>query len=193
MSDFEANKAVEELTEADGQNQAEEEMEITINNEVELPSNAKQVVFEKIKIDLGEVVDGFEEARGIINGLYKTVFNSSFKPSLNDVTADLLAYVGVKAQEADRACEYKEAFSVEPSMFASRYREKGYVPLCFKISVWADKNKGLNSTVEILNGLLRSLFALFVSKNEAETVEKVAISISGIIEFLSNNGIDAGF
>ncbi len=147
----------------------------------------------EIKVDINEVIGGFEVARKVIKGLYKTVFNSSFNPSENDVVADLLAYIGAKAEEYQKAEEYLTAFGVETSRFANRYREKSYIPLCFKISVWADKNKNLNETIELLNGVLRALFAFNVSESEVKTVEKVRSSITSIIEYLNAQGVDSGF
>ena len=166
---------------------------VLVSNESENLSGLEPCVVKDITVDIGEVIGGFEEARSVINGLYKTVFNSSFTPTLNDVVADLLAYIGAKAEEYNKQQEYLKAFGIETSRFADRYRQKSYIPLCFKISVWADKNKNLNETVELLNGVLRTLFAFNVSDSEVEMVKKVSESISSIIEYLNAQGVESGF
>ncbi len=121
------------------------------------------------------------------------MFNKDFKPSLNDVVADLLAYLGVKAEECGKKADYYKAFNIDTSRFADRYRSLSYIPLCFKISVWADKNKGLNSSIEILNGLLRSLFAFSVNVSESESVKTVSNLLSSLIKYLNDEGIETGF
>ncbi len=146
-----------------------------------------------LEVDTAEVVSGFEEARKVINDLYKTVFNKEFKPCLNDVVADLLAYLGVKAEECGKKADYYRAFNIDTSRFADRYRTFNYIPLCFKISVWADRNKGLNSSIEILNGLLRSLFALNVNFSESESVKTVSNLLSSLIKYLNEEGVETGF
>ena len=146
-----------------------------------------------IEVDTTEVVDGFEEARSALKGIYKIALNETFKPSLNDATVDLLAYVGARAEAYGKSEEFKKAFGVDVSRFSERYRQNDYLPIAFKISVWADKNKGLDKTVEILNGILQSLFALNIGKNEVESVEIVKTSIGGVIKYLESAGINSGF
>ncbi len=165
------------------------------NNEEETKVNEPTCEAETkaLEVDTNEVISGFEEARKVLNNLYNNVFNNGFKPSLNDVVVDLLAYLGVKAEECGKKADYFKAFNIDASRFADRYRNSGYIPLCFKISVWADKNRGLNSSIEILNGLLRSLFALNANYSESECVKTVSNLISSLIKYLNNEGIETGF
>ncbi len=183
----EENLETNKLLEGDSISENKIELELKEDPIIEIDNGVEN------EVDTNEVIGGFEECRSVINRLYKTVFNSSFTPTLNDVVADLLAYIGAKAEEYYKEQEYLKAFGVETSRFADRYRQKSYLPLCFKISVWADKNKGLNETVELLNGLLRTLFAFNVSESEVKTVEKVSESIASIIEYLTTQGVETGF
>ena len=174
-----------EKTEEDAENQS-----LDIVNEI---TAFNEESFLKI-IDASEIIEGFEEARGVIKKLYKEVFNvESFKTTIDDTVADLLAYLGVKAKELGFEREYLDAFSLETISFADRYRDKNYLPLAFKLSVWADKNKNLNESLELLNGLLRSLFAFNCDKKEEEMVKIIKNSITGILTYLESQNIQTGF
>ncbi|MBO5926086.1 MAG: hypothetical protein J6Q38_00810 [Clostridia bacterium] len=190
------NNSVEEKVEEIDEKTLEKTIEKTVQDIVE-KAKIEEYAKEKITpltVDYSEVVSGFEEARCEIKKLYEAVFNNpAFKPTLNDAVADLLAYIGGKAEAYNKGEDYFKAFGVDSSKFSIKYREVSYVPLAFKISVWADKNRGLSSTIEILNGLLRSLFALSVSNSESETVEIVKSHIGGVVDFLEKSGIDTGF
>ncbi len=151
------------------------------------------IIEENIEIDKSEVIGGFEETRRVLKEIYLKALNEAFKPSLNDATVDLLAFIGAKADSYNRSMEFKDTFGVDSSRFAERYRDNSYVPIAFKISVWADKNKGLDKTIDLLNGILQTLFALNVGKSEVETVKTVKDSVLGIIKYLEGVGINSGF
>ena len=166
----------------------EETTEITT-----IVEKAETKIIESVEVDINEVVSGFEEARRVLKGVYNKVLNETFKPTLNDATVDLLAYIGARAKLYNKGQEFLKAFGVDVSRFSERYLDKKYLPIAFKISVWADKSKGLDSTVDILNGVLQTLFALNVGKSESEIVNIVKDSVLGIIEFLEREGINSGF
>lgn len=178
----EGSAFIEEIVETDAE-----------NDPVSQTENISEEIEDKIDVDISEVVGGFEEARRVLKEIYAKALNETFKPSLNDATVDLLAYVGCKAESYGRSSEFVKAFGVDTNRFADRYRQNSYLPIAFKISTWADKNKGLDLTVDLLNGLLQTLFALNASKSEVKTVEIVKESILGIIEYLDSIGINSGF
>ena len=152
-------------------------------------------ITKEITVDIEEVRLGFEDARRTINSLYSSIFSKSinFKPTINDVIADLLAFLGGKALTYKKGEEYLKTFGIDATKFSSKYIDVNYIPLCIKLSVWADKNKNANQTPLLLNGLLRSLFALGVKESEVETVEFVKNSIISILNFIENEGLNIDF
>ena len=170
------------------QENIEQETEATsekISNKIEL--------VKECEVDVQEVVCGFESARGVLKVIYEKALNENFKPTLNDATVDLLAYIGARSEYYGKKAEFLKCFGVDTSRFADRYRNNNYLPVAFKISVWVDKNKETNSTIELLNCVLQTLFALNIGKRETEIVKTVKESVIGIIEYLKFEGINSGF
>lgn len=170
-----------------------EDIQENVEEDTFIPNDEPTIISTEIEVDISEVVDGFEEARSVLKEIYVKALNETFKPSLNDATVDLLAYVGARAESYGKSEDFKRAFGVDTSRFSDRYRHNDYLPIAFKISVWADKNKNLDKTVELLNGILQALFAFNIGKNEVETVEVVKTSIDGVIKYLESAGINSGF
>ena len=185
----------EEIIQESAEIESENIEEIPVETETETKEEIalKSITEEIVEVDTTEVLGGFEEARKVLKSVYDKVLNEAFKPSLNDATVDMLAYIGARAKLYNKGQEFLKAFGVDVSRFADRYNDVNYLPIAFKISVWADKNKGLDCTIDILNGLLQTLFAFNVGKSESEIVSIVKDSILGIIEYLEREGINSGF
>ena len=158
------------------------------------PKATLKEVKEEVKINVNEIVLGFEECRRIIAKLYKNVFGLSpnFKPTLNDTTSDLLLYIGAKAINYSKESEFLKAFGISTSVVSEKYLNASYVPLIVKLSVWADKNKGTSETSNLLNGLLQTLFELGKTLSESNSVEIVKESITSILDYLSKEGFNLG-
>lgn len=149
----------------------------------------------EIIVDVDEIIGGFEDARKVVKKIYNEVFlkTSNFKPTINDTVADLLAYIGALAEINGKENSYEKAFSIKPTTFAGKYKEKTYIPYAVKLCVWVDKNKGFNETYKLLDGILRSLFSLLKEDSESNTVSTIQNSISGVIDYLKKENIDIGF
>ncbi len=137
------------------------------------------------EVDVLLVRSGFDGARKLIEQAYKKYFTAvNFNPSLNEVVADLLATIGALSSVYGADYYYEKAFGISTSKIGGKYRAEGYVPICFKLSVWLDKNKGEAVTVNLLNEVLSSLFTLACGK-----VDVVKTSISKIIDFITESGV----
>jgi hypothetical protein len=172
--------------------------EVTVKKEKPIIKNQSnetiKEVKEEVKINVNEIVLGFEECRRIIAKLYKNVFSLSpnFKPTLNDTTSDLLLYIGAKAVNYSKESEFLKAFGISTGMVSEKYLNASYVPLIIKLSVWADKNKGTSETSNLLNGLLQTLFELGKTSSESNSVKIVKESITAILDYLSKEGFNLG-
>ena len=101
--------------------------------------------------------------------------------------------MGALCENNGKEFAYEKAFSIEPSKFASKYKDPNYIPYAVKLCVWVDKNKGYSETPKLLDGILRSLFSLLKMESESDTVRVIQNSISSIINYLKKENIDIGF
>ncbi len=139
----------------------------------------------KKEVDVLAVRKGFDGARKIIQETYKKYFNSvNFTPTQNEVIADLLVSIGALSEEYGTGEYYEKAFGISTTKISQKYKVKGYIPNCFKLSVWLDKNKGETITVKLLNEVISSLYEL--TFGEIEVVKK---SLYGVIDFIESNDI----
>ena len=120
-----------------------------------------------------EVNLGFIEVESFTEKLYLEVYGKyqNFKPTKNDTIADLLLFIGGFSIIAGKTKNYFKAFKVFDDKQSNKYANFDSIPIIFQLTKWAHKNKKVNYSNEILNGLIRCLLGL-VDEKDKEIVYK---------------------
>ena len=80
-------------------------------------------------------------------------------------------FIGGFSIIAGKTKNYFKAFKVFDDKQSNKYANYDSIPIIFQLSKWAHKNKKVNYSNEILNGLIRCLLGL-VDENDSEIVNK---------------------
>lgn len=139
------------------------------------------------KIDENEIILGFNEVKENTEKLYQNVFNlfKEFKPTINDVLADVLAFISGFAIVNKYENTFEKVFKINVKVFGGKYLDCKSVPLIFKLCDWANKNKNYDCTLNVLNGLIRSLMGFNIENSNI-----VYQFLNSSVEFLNMNGVN---
>ncbi len=163
-----------------------------VNDEAEFEKPIVLEVEKNSVFNKEDAISGFEEANNSIKNLYDEIFGYSdkFKPNYKETVGDLLSYFGALSLRLNSDKEYTLAFGINPNSLPEKYFNNAYIPYAVKIGAWANKNKNKSNVFDILNGIIKTAFALAFSIDEDSKDNKVYNELYPIVDFIEQQGIN---